>query len=176
MRKGYRPGSRTKIRSLPPPGQLELPIDYSLSERDALSRNRERSKAKHAQRRQVRPATNRANRAQSGIVRESTSRIFANLSKYFCQGQRISLTPTLSTIITNVNGKRWQGYVSALPPFIGFADLEPRQGRAHGRCGSRRRLPANPLVADQRRTKLPALRLPRRLFLPDPRPVQVQGV
>ena len=61
------------------------------------------------------------------------------------QRQRFSLTPTLSTLINEVNGKRWP-YVSALPPFLSRTFAKFSEGSAHVRGGGAGRLPAHSLV------------------------------
>src|SRR5580704_15779966 len=90
-------------RSLPPQAKLSSPPDYSQSESDALSRNHAPLKGRRARRWQDRLATSPAIPAQHGIVQAS----YQPDSNKFRQRQRFLLTPTLSTLISNVNGKRW---------------------------------------------------------------------
>ena len=151
------------VRSLPPPRQLELPLDYSRSDADALSRNLGRSKATRARRPQASLATIPAKRVRPYTVQASTSSLIHNLNEQIRQGQRFSLTSHVSSIITNVNAKCWRGYVSALPPQREGPDAQSGEGRAHERRGSLRSLQANPLERYGRRAELPSLRLPRRL-------------
>ena len=103
----HRRWPQTKVRSLPAPGQIELPLDYSESERDARPRSRARSKATRQPISPRRLETNQAKRARLCIAPESTSSVMRNINEKLRQGQRLSLTPTLSTIITEANGKRW---------------------------------------------------------------------
>jgi hypothetical protein len=98
-----------------------LPLDYSQSERDALSQSRAPLKGKRSRRWQDRLATIPTIPAQLGIAQASC----ASDSNKFRQRQRFVLTPTLSTLINDVNGKRWRSNGFALPPFncgtLGFA-------------------------------------------------------
>src|ERR1700730_7592521 len=100
-------------RFLAPQAQLSLPLDYSQSERDAPSRNRAPLKGRRARRWQDRLATSPTIPARRGTVQAS----YQPDSNKFRQRQRFLLTPTLSTLINNVNGNRWRSNVSALPPF-----------------------------------------------------------
>ena len=49
---------------------------------------------------------------------------------YFCQPQRFMLTSVISTLISNVNGKRWR-YGTALSPFLSRPVAQPSDRRAH---------------------------------------------
>src|SRR5215469_10089871 len=90
------------------PMQLALPLDYSQSERDALSRNRAPLKGKRWRRWQDHLATSQAIRERRDIVQASC---LPNSNK-FRQRQRFALT---STLINDVNGNRWRTNVFALP-------------------------------------------------------------
>lgn len=101
LRKGHRMsryhhGQRTESRdSL---AQLSLPLDYSLSERDALSRNPGRSKARRSRLSQARLATYQEFRERRAIEQESYSK--TSDAEYFRQGQRFVLTPSILTLPT----------------------------------------------------------------------------
>src|SRR5438105_4632661 len=119
-------------RSRAPQAQLSLQLDYSQSERDALSRNRAPLKGRRARPWQDRLATSPTIPARHGIVQASCEPD----SNKFRKRQRFLLTPTLSTLISNVNGKRWRSNVSALPPFTCRTFAKPSESRAHVRRGS----------------------------------------
>jgi hypothetical protein len=138
---------------LAPQAQLSLPLDYSQSERDALSQNRARLKGRRAQRWQDRLAKAPTIPARRGIVQASCSPD----SNKVRQRQRFLLTPTLSTLINNVNGNRWRSNVSALPPFTCRTFAKPSESRAHVGRGSPQCLPVDPLGRYKRRAGLPAL-------------------
>ena len=146
-------------QSLASQARLSLPLDYSQSERDALSRNRAQLKWRRARRWQDRLAKSPTIPARHGIVQASCSPD----SNKVRQRQRFLLTPTLSTLISNVNGKRWRSNVSALPPFTCRTFAKPGERRSHVWRGSPRRLPANPLGRYQGRARLPALPMQCRL-------------
>src|ERR1700730_5040910 len=114
-------------RFLPPQAQLSLPLDYSQSERDALSRNRAQLKGRRARRWQDRLATMPTIPSQRDIVQASCPPDSNKLR----QRQRFLLTPTLSTLISNVNGKRWHSNVPALSSFSSRSFAKPSEGRAH---------------------------------------------
>ena len=142
-------------RSLAPPAQLELPLDYSQSERAARPRNPSRSNGKRARRRLARFATSPAIHAQPDIVPVSSKK--DNIVKILCQRHPFWLTSSISSIIDNVIQNGWRSNVSALPPFTRRTFAKPSESRAHVGRGSPRRLPANPLGRYQRRARLPAL-------------------
>ncbi len=116
---------KTKVRSLPAPGQLELPLDYSQSEHDARPRSHARSNSTRRPRSLAYPVTSPARRAPPYIVPPSTSSIMRNINEKLHQDQRFSLTLHISTIIIEVNGERWLGYVSAFPSFDSGTEPEP---------------------------------------------------
>ena len=124
------------------PVQLELPLDYSASAHGAPPQSPERSKRPRSRFLQARLEANLATLARLDTVPGS----FGENSdvNYFRQGQRFKLTPLLSTLITEVNGKRWS-HVAALPS-IGkgevakFSESRPFVGR-----GSLSDLQAGPL-------------------------------
>src|ERR1700730_3113696 len=119
-------------RFLPSQAQLSLPLDYSQSERDALSRNRVPLKGRRVRHWQDRLATNPAIPARRGIVQAS----WPTDSNKVRQRQRFLLTPTLSTLIGNVNGKRWSSNGSALPPFTCGTFAKPSESSPHVGRGS----------------------------------------
>lgn len=102
-----------------------------------------RSNLKRPHRWQDRPVTTPAMPALLGIVPVTCETDTKNNR----QRQRFSLTPTLSTLISEVNGKRWP-YVSALSPLHRSQVAKFSEGRAHVRGRSSGRLPAHPLVRD----------------------------
>ncbi len=122
-------------------GQLELPLDYSQSERAGPLQNRVSLSFRRSRRWQDRPATTLAMPALLGTVPVTCERDTKNNRRR----QRFSLTPTLSTIINEVNGNRWP-YVSALPPFLSRTFAKLSEGRAHVGGRSSERLPAHSLV------------------------------
>ena len=157
--------------------QLELPLDYSQSERAVPSRNPERWIGIRARRRQARLATSPTMPAPIDIALVSSSLENDNIGENNRQRQRFSLTPTLSTLITKANGKRWTyGYGATLPSLFRGPLALSGEGRAHERRRSPRRLPHSPLGVDGRRAGLPVLRLPRDLQLQGSPDLQVQGL
>ena len=155
--------------------QLSLPLDYSQSERDDPSRNPGLSKGKRARRRRGRFATNLAILEQRGIGQASYTS--ANVNENKCQRQRFSLTPMLSTLITEANANRWTaGHGATLPSLRFGPHSQPGQGRAHVRRGSPGRLPADSVGRQQRRALLPILRLLRSVDLQVPPDFQMQGL
>src|ERR1700730_15813640 len=114
-------------RFLSPQAQLALPLDYSRSERDALSRNPAPLKGRRARRWQDRLAKTLTIPARRDIVQASCPPD----SNKVRRRQRFLLTPTLSTLISNVNGKRWRSNVSAFPSFTCRTFAKPSEGRAH---------------------------------------------
>ena len=164
-----------RTRSLATPGQLELPLDCSRSEPAVLSRNPAPSKERRSRRRQARLAPNPTIHAQRGSVPASTS--WEGDTKERRSRQRFVLTPTLSTLITEVNGKRWtSALVTALPPLQSRKEPEPRSGcPAFGRRGARL-LPYGSLGVQQRRGVLPQVRLTRLLPALDHQALEVPGL
>src|SRR5258708_39568257 len=94
------------------PMQLALPLDYSAAAPGGPPQNPERSKRPRSRLLQARLEANLAMLGQLGTVPGSLDEN-SDLN-YFRQGQRFKLTPLLSTIINEVNGKRWS-HGSALP-------------------------------------------------------------
>jgi hypothetical protein len=103
----------------PFPEQLLLPLDYSASARGDLPQNPEPSKRPRSRFLQARLEANLATLGRLDTVPGS----FEENSdvKYFRQGQRFKLTPLLSSLINEVNGKRWP-YDTALP-YIGKGEV-----------------------------------------------------
>ena len=115
----------------PFPEQLALPLDYSASARGGLPQSLERSKRPRSRFLQARLE---ANLAMLGPLDTVPGSFWENSDlNYFRQGQRFQLTPLLSMLINEVNGKRWS-HVSALP-LIGkgevakFSEGRPLVGR-----------------------------------------------
>jgi hypothetical protein len=122
----------------PFPVQLALPLDCSVSDHGVLPQNPERSKRPRSRLLQARLEANLAILGRLDTVPGS----FQENSDldYFRQGQRFKLTPLLSTLINEVNGKRWS-HVAALPshgkgevakfsesrPFVGLGSLPDLQ-------------------------------------------------
>jgi hypothetical protein len=94
------------------PVQLALPLDCSASAHGGLPQSPEPSKRPRSRFLQARLEANLAMLGRLDIVPGS----FEQNSEvnYFRQGQRFKLTPLLSTLINEVNGKRWS-HVATLP-------------------------------------------------------------
>jgi hypothetical protein len=115
------------------PVQLALPLDCFASAPCALPQSPAPSKRRRSRFLQVRLEANLAMLARLDTVPGS----FQEDSEvnYFRQGQRFKLTPLLSTLITEVNGKRWPGDSVAALPTIGkgevakFSEGRPFVGR-----------------------------------------------
>ena len=127
-----------------PPRQLALPLDYSGSARGVLPQSPEPSKRRRSRLLQARLEANLAMLARLDTVPGSFDE--NRDLNYFRQGHRFSLTPLLSTIINEVNGKRWS-HVATLPsngkgevakfsegrPFVGRGSLSDLQADPLGR-------------------------------------------
>ena len=154
MRNFDHPQRRRRTRSLPIPEQLSLPLVWTESAYAAPSQSPEPSKAKRQPALQGPLAKRQAKRAQRVIARvpyEST-----NANENNCQRQRFSLTPAILTLITEANENRWtSGNGATLSSLLGGPLFEPRQGCAHVRRRSPRRLPHDPLGFHERRARLP---------------------
>ena len=114
-----------------PPTQLALPLDYSASVRAGRPQSPAPSKRPRSRLLQARLEANLAMLARLDTVPESSAEYVDN--KQFRQGQRFSLTPLLSTLINEVNGKRWS-HVATLPPHgkgevAKFSESRPFVGR-----------------------------------------------
>ena len=125
------------------PVQLALPLDCFESAPAVPPQSLAPSKRRRSRFLQARLEANLAMLARLDTVPGS----FQENSdvNYFRQGQRFKLTPLLSTLINEVNGKRWSRNVSALPligkgPFAKFSEGCPLVGR-----GSLSDLQAGPL-------------------------------
>jgi hypothetical protein len=105
----------------PPQVQLALPLDYSASVHGARLQSPAPSKRPRSRLLQARLAANLAMLGRLDTVPGS----FLETSDvgYFRQGQRFSLTPSLSTLITEVNGNRWLGDCVAALPYIGKGEV-----------------------------------------------------
>ena len=105
----------------PLPEQLALPLGYSASEPGGPPQSPERSKRPRSRLLQARLEANLAMLGRPDTVPGS----FEENSdvNYFRQGQRFKLTPLLSTIINEVNGKRWPGDSVAALPSIGKGEV-----------------------------------------------------
>src|ERR1700682_6181792 len=100
------------MKSRPFPTQLSLPLDCFVSAPGGLPQSRAPSKRRRSRLLQARLEANLAMLARldtaPGSFEENSD------VKYFRQGQRFKLTPSLSSLITEVSGKRWS-HVAALP-------------------------------------------------------------
>src|SRR5471030_463840 len=126
------------------PTQLALPLDYSASVHGGLPRNPEPSKRPRSRFLQARLEANLAILARLDTV-PGSSQENSDIN-YFRQGQRFILTSLLSSLINEVNGKRWS-HVAALPshgkgevakfsegrPFVGRGSLSDLQTGSLGR-------------------------------------------
>ena len=116
-----------------PPTQLALPLDYSASAPGGLPQSLEPLKRRRSRFLQARLEANLAMLARLDTVPGSFED--NNDVNYFRQGQRFKLTPLLSTLINEVNGKRWPGDIVATLPPIGkgevakFSEGRPFVGR-----------------------------------------------
>jgi hypothetical protein len=127
-----------------PPEQTASPSGYSASARGGLPQSPEPSKRRRSLLLQARLEANLAMLARLDTVPGSFPEY--DDKNYFRQGQRFTLTPSLSSLITEVNGKRWS-HVAALPshgkgevakfsegrPFVGRGSLPDLLARSLGR-------------------------------------------
>jgi hypothetical protein len=125
-----------------PPRQLALPLDYSGLAPAAQPQSLAPSKRRRSRFLQARLEASLAMLAQLDTVPGS----FEENSdvNYFRQGQRFTLTPSLSSLINEVNGKRWS-HVATLPP-IGKGEVAKfSEGRPFVGRGSPRNLQTDSL-------------------------------
>ena len=174
MRATRRPRPRTKNRFLPAPTQLALPLEWPELAFSGRPQNPSRWIDRPSRPSPIHPATKRANRARRDIVPASS--FLVSIAEKVRQGHPFWLTSPISANMVGVIQKGWRRRGPTLPSLDSGKEPELSSGRPHVGRGSRRSLQANPLERDRWRTELPALRLPRRLSLRDPRPVQVQGL
>ena len=127
----------------PFPTQLALPLDCFESAPGGQLQNPERSKRPRSRFLQARLEANLAMLARLGTVPGSSPE-YGDV-KEFRQGQRFKLTPSLSSLINEVNGKRWS-HVATLPshgkgevakfsegrPFVGRGSLPDLQAGSLG--------------------------------------------
>lgn len=115
------------------PVQLALPLDYSGSAPAVPPQSPSPSKRQRSRFLQARLEANLAMLGRLDTVPGSFGE--DNDVKYFRQGQRFKLTPSLSSLINEVNGKRWS-HVAALP-HIGKGEVAKfSEGRPFVRRGS----------------------------------------
>jgi hypothetical protein len=126
-----------------PPRQLALPLDYSASAPCGLPQSLEPSKRRRSRLLQARLEANLAMLGRIGTVPGSFPEY--DDKNYFRQRHCFSLTPILSTLINEVNGKRWS-HVATLPshgkgevakfsegrPFVGRGSLSDLQAGSLG--------------------------------------------
>lgn len=124
------------------PTQLSLPLGYFELVPADLLRSRGRSKRPHSPPSPRRLEALQAMLARLDIVPASSTQ--TNGVKYFRQGQRFQLTPLVSVLINEVNGKRWPD-VAALPPQQSGPFAEFGEGGPHVERGSRYGLQEHPL-------------------------------
>lgn len=110
-----------------PPMQLALPLDCSALAPCDLPQNPEPSKRQRSRFLQARLEANLAMLARLDTVPGSFSENSG--VEYFRQCQRFVLTSSLSSLITEVNGKRWP-HVATLPPLKKGADAKSGESRA----------------------------------------------
>jgi hypothetical protein len=174
MRKARRPRSRTRIRSLPAPEQLSLPFEWKELACAYQSRNPSRWIDRHWQHSPTRLVTRRAKPVRRDIVPASS--FLDNIKEKVRQGHPFWLTSPMSDYKFDVIQNGWRGHGTALPSNGKSEEPKLGSGRAHVVRGGCRNVQANPLACDRRRPCLPALRLPWRPHLQDPRAVQMQSV
>ena len=166
--------ARTKTRSLPAPEQLALPFEWM----ELASAFRSQSPSRWTDRRALpspsRPATKRAKRAQTYTAPASS--FLDNIKEKVCQCHPFWLTPSISAIMVDVIQNGWRFGVPTLPSNGKSKEPQLSSGCSHVAGGSHGSLQTNSMVLHKRRSGLPALRLPGRLQLQVPRPVQVQGL
>lgn len=114
------------------PTQLSLPLGCSASALDGQLQSPSLSKRPRSRLLQARLE---ANLAMLGRLDTVPGSFFETSDVcYFRQGQRFSLTPSLSVLIAEVNGNRWPGERVAALPYIGkgevakFSDRRPFVG------------------------------------------------
>jgi hypothetical protein len=118
-----------------PPTQLALPLDYSASALGGRPQSHEPSKRPRSRFLQARLEANLAMLARLDTVPGSFQE--GSDVNYLRQGQRFTLTPILSTLINEVNGKRWPGDIVATLPLIGKGEVAKfSEGRPFVRRGS----------------------------------------
>ena len=153
MRKFRHHRARRESRSLPAPEHLELPFDYWPL---ALS-CRPRNPSRWIDRRQppwpIRPATNRAKRAQTYTAPMSS--FLDNIKEKVRQCHLFWLTSPMSPYTAEVNQKGCLTRGSTLPSFDSGKEPEPSSGRPHVERGSRRSLQTNPLEHHERQPFCP---------------------
>jgi hypothetical protein len=126
------------------PKQLSLPLDCFASAPADRPQNPERSKRRRSRLLQARLEANLAMLGRLDTVPESFQQ--SSDVNYFRQGHRFALTPSLSSLINEVNGNRWPGESVAALPTIGKGEVAKfSEGRPLVRRGSSRDLPADPL-------------------------------
>src|SRR5258708_25102453 len=124
------------------PVQLALPLGCSESVPGALPQSPSLSKRPRSRLLQARLAANLAMLGRPDTVPGSFSQN-SDVNE-FSQGQRFVLTSSLSSLINEVNGKRWS-HVAALPP-IGKGEVAKfSESRPFVRRGSLSNLQACPL-------------------------------
>ena len=115
---------------------------YSASERGSQTQSLSPSKRRRSRFLQARLEANLALLARLDTVPGSFPEL--NDPNYFRQGHRFSLTPSLSSLITEVNGKRWS-HVAALPSHGKGEVAKFSEGRPFVGRGSLPDLQAGPL-------------------------------
>lgn len=127
------------------PVQLSLPLDCFESAPVCLPQNPERSKRPRSRLLQARLEANLAMLARLDTAPGS----FAQYDdrNEFRQGHRFSLTPLLSTLINEVNGKRWS-HVATLPSHGKGEVAKFSEGRPFVGRGSLPDLQTDPLGLD----------------------------
>jgi hypothetical protein len=125
-----------------PPRQLALPLGYSASVPADPPQSLAPSKRRRSRFLQARLEANLATLARLDTAPGSLAE-YGDV-KEFRQGHRFTLTPILSTLITEVNGNRWS-HVAALPSHGKGEVAKFSEGRPFVGRGSLSDLQADPL-------------------------------
>ena len=126
------------------PVQLSLPLDCFASAPAGPPQSLSPSKRQRSRFLQARLEANLAMLGRLDTVPGSFPEY--DDKNYFRQGQRFTLTPSLSALITEVNGNRWPGdSVAALPTFGKGEVAKFSEGRPFVGRGSLSDLQADPL-------------------------------
>ena len=147
-----------KTNPSPLQSNSELPFGLPLSAFGVRPRNPSRWIDRPAQPSPGRLATKKAKRAPPCIV--PVSSVLDNIKEKVSSSHPLWLTSPISAIIADVIQKGWRRHGTTLPSLRSGPHAQPRQGRAHERRGSPRRLPHDPLGRPKAR-RFALLRLPR---------------
>ena len=118
---------RQRMQSLPFPKQLSLPLDCFSSAPGGLPQSPSQSKRQRSRLLQACLGANLAMLARLDTVPGSFSESMD--LNYFRQSHTFSLTLSISSLVDEVNGKRWP-HASTLPPLKKGADAKSGESRA----------------------------------------------